>query len=320
MRHRWTTCSVVTALTAAAATLFVAGPASADLVTSCTGAASDVTVPNDLFVPAGRSCELTNVVINGNTTVRAGANLVLDGATLNGNLAVQSDGFASLVGTTVTGTTRLNTAFGGYAESSTLANVTATGAGFLYAFDSSLTNVTSTNGETFLESARLSRNLSSTGDLFTDVFDSVVQGAVTVAGAELGSVLCLSEIDGDTSFSGSGGGTGAVLQIGGSAPFEGCGVNVFGGNVSLTGNAAPSYLSDHVIRGDLVCTDNNPAPVVSGGRVRGQATGQCASPGGDSAVASTVGNRGADILARAKSRISAGKAAAAKAGSTALGT
>jgi hypothetical protein len=320
MHHRRTMCSSTAALTVAATALLAAEPASAGLVTSCTGVASDVTVPNDLFVPAGQSCELTNVVINGNTAVRAGANLVLNDSTLNGALAVQADAFASMVHTTVTGTTRLNTAFGGYAESSTLANVTATDSGFFYSLGSSLNNVTSTNGETFLESARLARNLSTTGDLFTDVFDSVVEGTVTVTNADLGSVVCVSEVDGDASFSASGAGSGSVLQIGGSAPQSGCGVNVFGASVTLADNAGPSYLSDNVVRGDLVCTNNNPEPVVSGNRVRGQASGQCATPAAASAAGqSTAGSRGAELLARAKSRTSTGSVAATKAGRAAVG-
>src|SRR5690242_15802640 len=123
MRKRWSTLSAAVALAVTASAFVAAEPAAAGLVTSCTGTASDVTVPNDLFVPAGESCELTNITINGNTTVRAGANLVLHGSTLNGNLTVQADGFASMNGTTVTGATRLNTAFGAFAESSRLNNV-----------------------------------------------------------------------------------------------------------------------------------------------------------------------------------------------------
>jgi hypothetical protein len=322
MRKRWSTLTAAVALAVTASAFVAAEPAAAGLVTSCTGTASDVTVPNDLFVPAGESCELTNITINGNTTVRAGANLVLHQSTLNGTLTVQPDGFASMDTSTVTGATRLNTAFGGFAENSTLANVVVTDSGFFYAIGSSLNNVTSTNGETYLQSARLAKHLNTTGDLLTDVVNTVIQGTVTVTGASLGSVVCLSEIDGNTAVSGSGAGSGALLQIGASAPLSGCGFNVFAANVALTDNVAPSYVSDNVVRGNVVCTNNAPAPVGSSGRIRGQASGQCAAaPGALAAVGvtSTVDSRGAGIVSRAKSRTATGTGAALKAGRAKVG-
>lgn len=322
MRKRWPTLSAAVVLAVTAGAFVTAEPAAAGLVTSCTGTASDVTVPNDLFVPAGESCELTNITINGNTTVRAGANLVLHSSTLNGTLTVQADGFASMNSSTVTGATRLNTAFGAFAESSTLNNVVVTDSGFFYGVGSSLNTVTSTNGETYLESARLARHLTTTGDLLTDVVNTVIQGNVAVTGASLGSVVCLSEIDGNTSFSGSGTGTGALLQIGASAPLTGCGFNVFAANLALTDNVAPSYVSDNVVRGNVVCTDNAPAPVGSSARIRGQASGQCAaapSPLAAVAVTSTVDSRGTGILSRARSRTANGSGAALKAGRAKVG-
>jgi hypothetical protein len=293
-------------------------PASAALVTSCTGDASDVTIPGDLFVPAGESCDLTNVIVNGNTTVRAGANLVLTGVTLNGGLTLQADGFANLTGTSVSGATRLNSAFGAYSEKSTLnGNVTVTDSGFFYSLSSSLTNITSTNGETYLESVRLAKNLSTNGDLLTDVYNSVVQGAVSVGAAPMGSVVCLSEIDGSSSFSGSGSADGAVLQIGASAPLTGCGFDVFGANLAVTDNTGPSYVADNVVRGALVCTGNTTAPVGTSARIRGGATGQCAAPAalaGPSAATAPAApaDRKGSLLDRIHARTGAGKNLAAK--------
>jgi hypothetical protein len=307
------TVAVITA--AAAGAIAFAGSATADLVTSCTGEAADVTVPGDLFVPAGRSCELTNVTINGNTTVRAGANLVLHSATLNGNLVVQADGFVNAVGTNVAGATRLNTAFGVFTEDSTLGgNAVVNGPGFFFSLGSSLQGVTSTNGETFLESARLARGLSTSGDLFTDVFDSVIRGAVNIAAAPLGSIICISEVDGNAAVSGSAGGEGGVVQIGASEPLTGCGFNVFAANLTITDNTGPSFVADNVIRGTLACTGNTPATVGSSSRIRGGATGQCAPAAVDpaaakaSAASAEVGDamaRKADLVAKVASRTTA---------------
>jgi hypothetical protein len=315
MRYRWTALTAVALAGAVAGAAALALPASAALVTSCVGEASDVTIPGDLFVPAGESCDLTNVVVNGNTTVRAGANLMLAGATLNGALTVQADGFADILSTSVGGATRLNSAFGLYSEKSTLTgNVTVTSSGFFYSLGSSLASVTSTDGETYLESVRLARNLTTTGDLLTDVYNSVVQGTVTVTGASMGSVLCVSEVDGSTAFSGNGSGPGAVLQIGASAPLSGCGFDVFGANLALTDNTAPSYVSDNVVRGSLVCTGNSTAPVGTSTRIRGQVTGQCAAPAAAAATPTVAGDRGNALLDRIHARNSTGHTTAAKTG------
>jgi hypothetical protein len=324
MRHRLPIL-VVCLLTAAAGALVAAEPAAAGLVTSCTGTAADVTVPGDLFVPASGSCELTNVIVNGNTTVRAGANLVLNGATLGGTLVVQPDGFASLKGSTVTGNTRLNTAFALFADTSTLGNVTATDAGFVYALGTALNTVSSTNGETYLQSSRLARNLTATGDRVTDVYDSVIRGTVSITAPILGSVICLSEVDGDTVIGTAGvSGTSSdpLVQVGAAAPLTGCGFNVFAANLALTDNTAPSYVSDNVIRGSLTCTGNDPAPVGSSARIRGGTNGQCAAPApapAGIAATSTVQSRAAGIVARAKARTSTGTVAATRAGRAAIG-
>jgi hypothetical protein len=337
MRHR-RTALIATALCAAAAgAVAIAVPASAALNTSCTGTASDVTVPNDLFVPANKSCDLTNVIINGATTVRGGGNLLLTNSTLNGTLTVQDNGFVDIEKTTVTGTVKLNSAFGGYAQDSTLnGNVTITSSGFFYGLGSSLASLTSTNGETYLESARMAKNLSTTGDVLTDVYNSVIEGTVDVSGAQTGSVVCVSEIDGNASFSNSVAADGSVVQIGASAPLTGCGFDVFGANLALTGNAAPVYVSDNVIRDNLTCTGNAAAPVGSSTRIRGQATDQCA-PAPASSAASTAGrslapnaatksvapaastSRASGVLAQVKTRGSSGTTAAKQAGPAAIG-
>jgi hypothetical protein len=338
MRYRRTAILATALCAAAAGAVAIALPASAALTTSCTGTASDVTVPNDLFVPANKSCELTNVVINGATTVRGGGNLLLTDSTLNGTLTVQDDGFVDIEKTTVTGAVKLNNAFGGYTENSTLsANVTVTSSGFFYGVGSSLVSVTSTNGETYLESARMSKNLATTGDVLTDVYNSVIQGTVNVSNPQTGSVVCVSEIDGNASFSGSGGADGSLVQIGASAPLTGCGFDVFGGSLALTGNASPVYVSDNVIRDNLDCSGNASAPVGSSSRIRGQVSDQCAAAPASSVAPNTAGrslspnaaaqsvapaasaNRGADLLAQVKTRDSSGTTAAQQAGQASIG-
>jgi hypothetical protein len=294
-----------------------------------------VTVPGDLFVPAGESCELTDVTVTGNTTVRADANLILTTSTLGGTLTVQGNGFANLTSSSVAGATRLNSGFGLYTEGGTLGgNLTVAGGGFAYSTGTAFAGgITSTNGETYLRSTRVARNLSTTGDLLTDLYDSVIGGKVTVADATLGSVVCISEIDGDVAFSGAA--DGGVLQIGAAAPLAGCGFDVFAGGLSLTGNHTPATVSDNVVRGALACADNDAAPTGSGNRLRGGGTGQCAelaAPAGSTAAGKATGkatgttvggkstadldsnDRGTGILAKINARRATGERAAVAAG------
>ncbi|WP_166353956.1 hypothetical protein [Phytoactinopolyspora limicola] len=308
---------ILMAVGAALIAVGFAVPSQASLTTFCNGVASDVTVPGDLVVRAGASCELTNVTINGNATVRADANLLLDDSTVQGNLRVNADGFASLVDSHVAGNTRLVGAYGVYSEGSVHElNVVATDSEFFYTLGADLQrNVTSTNAETFLEESWVSRNVTSEGSYLTDLHDSVVEGNVSVTGAELGSVVCLSEIDGDASFTGNTG----LVQIGANGPVQDCGFNVFGGDLTLTGNQADSFVSNNVIRGDLVCSDNSPAPVVSDNRIRGAencdtSAAAALSSRSSRALATAAADRKDEVLDAIEAKVADGEKAAAEAG------
>jgi hypothetical protein len=295
----------------------LAVPSQANLTTFCDGVASNVTIPGDLVVRADASCELTNVTINGNATVRAEGSLLLTDSTVEGNLRVNVDAFASLAESHVKGTTRLVEAFGVYSEDSTHdLNVVATDSEFYYSLGSAHgRNINSTNVETFVESGWVSRNVDSDGGYLTDLYDTVVEGNLSVAGAELGSVVCLSEIDGDATFTGNGG----LLQLGAQAPVQDCGFNVFGGNVTVTGNNADGFISDNVIRGDLVCSDNSPAPVLSGNRVRGDeqcdaAAAAALSKRSGAQAAETSQDRKREVLEAIEERVAESEEAAEEAG------
>ncbi len=302
----------IIAALAAIAVVFVSPPSQAQLTTFCSGVASDVTIPGDLVVRAGESCELTNTVINGNATARAGANLVLVDSTVSGNLIAQENAFASVTSSTVAGATRLNGAFGLYTEDSEHAgNVVANGALFVYSTESTYgLNLTSTNGETFLESGWVQRNVTTNGDLLTDIYDTVIEGSLTVNDTLAGSFLCRSEVDGAASYSGNG----DILHIG-PGPFSGCDYNVFGSDLTLSDNGQAT-IGGGVIRGDLTCSGNTPAPTVTDVRLRG--ADQC-----DSQSASTLSarksiadpaERKAEVLAKATKRSAQADAAAAEAG------
>lgn len=244
------------------------------LETRCTGTAGPVTVPSNLVVPAGQTCFLQGTVVQGDVVVRAGANLIAeDGASIEGDVVVRADGYVEILDGSVAGQTQLRQAFGGYGEGSSLAGVDVRNSGFFYAVDTTQGDYNAVNSETSLESAWVSGDITTRGGLLTDVHDTVVEGRLTVRDAELGSLLCASEFDDRAVVRGSGG----VVQVG-DGVYDGCDGNVFASGLTLRDNVTEegTHVGDNVIRGDLACTGNEPAPVGEGNRVRGAATGQCA--------------------------------------------
>lgn len=272
----------VVGLAAGPAMTSVADVGTTQLETWCTGVAGPVTVPSNLVVPAGETCLLEGTVIQGDVDVRQGANLITDnGAVLEGDLLVRREAYLELIDGTVQGQTDFRQAFGGLAEGSSLGAVDVRNSGFFHAYDSNLEDHLSRHSETALESVWVAGGVDVRGDLMSDLQDTVVTGDLTVRQAELGSLICNSEIDGAAEILNSNG----VVQVGGESPYADCGINVFGSSLDLRANNAEegTTISHAIIRGDLVCAHNDPAPVGGDNRVRGDATGQCADlqPGDD---------------------------------------
>lgn len=274
-----------------------------ELVTRCVGIAPPVTVPNKLVVPAGQTCQLDGTTIQGDVDVRAGGNLIVEeGAEIQGALIARADSYVEIKDATVQGDSRLRGAFGAYADGATLGVVDVRNSGFFFADGSAVGDYLSRNSETSLTSVWVEGNLDARGDTMSDLDDAVVTGGLTVLNAEQGSMICNSEIDGSALLRNNGG----VVQIGGQAPRADCGTNVIGGDVTLQNNAATegTQVSSAIIRGDLTCTGNEPAPTGEGNRIRGQATGQCSDLPGPAARlgASSETSRTTQTEAKAEQR------------------
>lgn len=270
----------------------VAAPTQAQVQTArgpslCSGVAENIVIVGRLAVPAGATCDLINSRVIGSVEVRADANLFLTESRVHGTLTVRSEGFVHAVDSRVDRVTRLRSAFGAVADGSTLGRVDARSSGF-YLSDGTTHRgqVSSRDGQTVVLASRVNGNLRTTGDLLTDLRDTVVTGRLDVNQAEVGAVVCESEIDRQASVRNSGG----LVQLGGDFAVADCPFNVFGSSVTLRANDATIDVSDNVIRGDLVCTDNASTPTGSGNRVRGELVGQCAdlAPAGPALASATV--------------------------------
>lgn len=266
----------------AAGSLFVAvEPASAALVTRCTGVAGPVTVPNDLVVPRGQTCTLEGTTVQGDVRVAEGGDLFMAGAVVEGNLRVRTDGYADIIGSTVNGSVDGRDHFGVVVEDSTVAGDVVQRAPnaetqpFLFSVDAELAGgVDARSTELLLESTTVGGDVLSRLGAFSDIINSTIEGGLTVANNPLGSVVCESEVYGPGLFERNG----DTLQIGGSGAVSPCdGASFWGGDVTFTNNTATVTgldVSNNIVRGNLSGEGNDPAPTGQDNRVRGEVSGQ----------------------------------------------
>src|SRR5919197_168541 len=101
--RRHTVAALAASALAVGSVITTAPVANADLVTYCIGTGGAVTVPGDLYVPPGESCQLDGTTVTGNVRVAAGANLVVKGGTFQRDVQIASDGYYDATSTAVTG-------------------------------------------------------------------------------------------------------------------------------------------------------------------------------------------------------------------------
>ncbi|MFJ2651511.1 hypothetical protein ACIO1C_32905 [Streptomyces sp. NPDC087420] len=312
---------VATASLAASAGLVgLAGSAQAALYTTCVGDGGAVTVGGDLVVPAGQSCTLTGTKVKGTVTVEAGADLVASGATFNTNVTVRQNGYLDLTDTTVKGSVTTQAAFGAHFQDSSVKTGITADKGFVYAVDATLGGtVRSSAGELYVSGSTLSGALTGEGNLYTDVYDSTVKGALTVGGNTLGGVLCASEVEGNTTYRNNA----DTLQLGGEGTLGSCaGATYLGGNLTVTDNTAATVLDNTIVRGGLTATGNSPVlglgPLA---RVRGAITGETTAATASPSVAARKAapqDRGDALAKKVGQRVADARADASAAGDSDL--
>lgn len=283
------------AITAAAglvvgSSLALATPASADLVTRCIGQGGAVTVPGDLVVPKNQVCTLDGTTVQGNVRVAAGADLIMNDVTVEGNVNGADNAYVEVNGSSVGGQLVLRGAFGAYLDGASVAGNVATRTsatvdqgGFVLTNDATLGgNLVSGSGEVLLESSELAGNLTSTDSYYTDVYDSFIDGNVSVSGGELGGVACAVVVGGTSTYTGNAG----VVQLGANGPSTECeGTSYWGDDVAATDNTGGVYVNNDIVNGDLTLTGNDPvAQVGADNRVRGAVNGEFEEWDGEAAA------------------------------------
>jgi hypothetical protein len=316
---------VAGSLVATAGAIGIAVPAYADLTTTCVGTGGPVTVPNDLVVPANKSCWLDGTIVQGDVRVGKNADLVAEGVTIEGNVQVAQNGYFDADESMVEGSVNATNAYGAYVVASEVGRaVTVRGDtttyGFVYALESRVGGRLLSDGpeEAVVDGSWIGGNVVSDGTRYTDVYDSTLEGALTVTGSPMGAVFCASEVDGNVSYSGNS----EALQIGASGPLVPCeGASYFGGNVDISDNTGTTVVSNTIIRGDLSGEGNDPAPVGENNRVRGTMSGQFAdlpAPTASQLGSGRMAERADQVVAKAEARRAEATAQAQQAGKAGL--
>lgn len=278
MRKRSIT-TLATAAAVAAMTLTLTGTASADLTTRCVGEGGAVTIPTDLVVPNGQTCVLNGTVIQGDVRVGQGADLVTQNATIEGEVRVNQDGYLDTFETEVSDRVILRGAFGSFLATTTLGDDLVArpagdteSAGFVATDDvDAAGSVQVTSGELLLDSSAIAGDVISRDSLYTDVYDTFIDGRLQSIANEQGSVVCASAIQGQARFIDNAFG----VQLGGGIPLAECeGPSYWGSDVRAIGNTDGVYLDDNIVNGNVILRDNDPvAQVGDGNLVRGEVIG-----------------------------------------------
>lgn len=311
MPRRTVLLATITAAVTAAGLLGAAPAANAGLVTHCIGTGGAVTVPNDLYVPAGESCSLTGTIVTGNVSVAAGGNLVIAGGKLAGEVRVAGDGYFDASDTEVSGVVVLAAGgYGVYLKDAKSGSVTVRPKGtttvdsFLFAEGTEITgSVNVQAGEVRLDSnSSVTGNVSSTGTYYTDVHDSFVDGTLSVLNSATGSVVCGSSVRGKATFAGNLGG----VQLGPNGGLDSCASGgYFGKDVSVTSTTGGVTVDDNIIDGSLTATGNTPvATIAANNRIRRGVVTDPAPAGAAAArsAARTAPSRDSDDTAKADER------------------
>ena len=280
MKKSMTAALATTALIAGGAAFGTLGaaPAHADLVTQCTGTAGEVTVPGDLVVPADATCDLTGTTVTGDVRVRQGGNLIGEGVSIEGRVVGAADSYVDLLDSTVAGDLRMNSAYGAVVEGSAIdGRVTSRAAeeapiGFMFALESELgENLVARAGEVYVENSVVAGTVNSREAVYTDIYDTFIDGRLVVGENAEGSMLCAVVVQGNSRITGNAG----PVQVGSDGPAADCdGVSYWGDNVRVDANTGGVVIDDNIVNGTLRLDDNTPtAQVGENNQARGGING-----------------------------------------------
>lgn len=266
----------------AAALSVAAAPAAMAATTDCTGDLARTTITGDLSVPAGATCTLGAVTVEGSIIVGDDGWLDATDAVIGGDVIATDAYGIALDGTSVGGDV--------VAYSADLR------AGFAYLTDLTVAGNVELGGvDVEITDVRIDGSLSTLAPNYIDLLRTSVGGDVSIEGADFGVSVQGAIVTGSVVVKGTSRHTLVGAEPDGSSATWG---NAIGGDLTLSGNTGNTRLAVTEVGGSLNLADNAPAAIVGAGvtaaAVEGDYTGT--DPGtpasGDQSVAVIV--RGAD--------------------------
>jgi hypothetical protein len=250
---------VLAYLVMASAALADGGHGARDLTCQVTGTTVVYSGTYDnVVVPSGQSCYLSNATILGDITVEYQASLDLQNSgTVRGNLLVNQYG-------------------GAYEDSGWVIHGTTTG-----------------NGAGSLSITGTVHNILAEGTYSLDLSSATVDGNIVSDRGVFGGAIASSVIHGNILINRTTGYAGIDTSWLIAGPQLSGAQQEIDGSLVLTNNHVPIYVFDNHIKQNLVCEGNTPPPFNSvggvGNRVDGRSIGQCATVNPAPPTAATAG-------------------------------
>jgi hypothetical protein len=263
---------VLAALTAAAPAAGAAGNRDPQV---CEGTLGGGVVNGDLVVLSNTGCRLIGTVVRGDVRVEREAAFDTEGARIAGNLWIGELSYGEFRDTRVGGNVEIR------GSSATLDMFNGAIGGRVVVADAERINLLGTTVEgsvrfersrlIIAHGARIGGQITVNDVEFAAIVESWVGGNVTIARATEETRICNSRLRGNTVVEQNT----RRVTIGGGNPALRCGGSTFDGNLRLLENTGGGTVVGNIVRNNLVCRDNDPAPTGSDNRVGGRNQGQC---------------------------------------------
>jgi hypothetical protein len=257
-------------------TLSVAAPgagAAGQRPRECNGTLEGGVVNGDLVVPAEASCTLRGTTVRGDVRVGNAAMFDAESARITGNLRIDELAAGGLHDTRVGGNVEI---LGYWAHLDMFDGAIG---GRVRVEDAERINLlgTTVSGDVHFERSRLfvadmahiKGQIRVSGAETAIIDESRIAGNVAIQGVTFEARICGSQVGSQVTFEGNA----SNVTVGDHLKY--CMGSTIDGNLRILQNMGGARISDNTVRGNLTCRDNNPAPVSSNNRVRGQKQGQC---------------------------------------------
>lgn len=243
----------------------------------CTSALTGETLTGEILVPANAACYLDGSTVTGHVVVDAGASLILANTTIHGPVTMHNDGFIDVTDSTIHGPVLATNSEAYFNQSAVNGGVTFTGAEgkgrYFLAEHATITGATLiTDAMVYVSQSQVKGGFTANNGQYADVLDSTVTGQLTMVGNDAGTMVCGTEVGGNTWLAENKG-----VTVGRKGDGFCADPNSFRHGLLINNNTGNVRLAHSTVDSMLAGYDNKKTPVVGKGvdaeRVYGQFVG-----------------------------------------------